>query len=135
MASGAHKTQIAEKVTVNLMIEENEYRNVKLYVMEDLCIDMILGLDFQSLHESVTLKLGGKKPPLIICGLSTLEVEAPSLFENLSPDCKPVAAKSRRYSRDDRKFIDSEVRRLLKEGIIEPSTSSWRSQVVVVKDK
>ena len=32
-----------------------------------------------------------------------------------------------------KKFIASEVQRLYKEGIIEPSTSPWRSQVVVTK--
>ena len=135
MASGSQSCKIVGKVSVDFEISDHVYKNVKLFIMNDLCIDIILGLDFQSQHESVTLKLGGKKPPLIICGLSALNVEPPSLFENLSPNCAPVVAKSRRYSNEDRKFISSEVQRLLKEGIIEPSTSSWRSQVVVVKDK
>ena len=103
--------------------------------MENLCIDIILGLDFQSQHDSITLKLSGKKPPLVICGLATMEIDPPSLFENLSPDCKPIAAKSRRYSVEDKKFIQLEIERLLKEGIIEQSNSPWRSQVVVVKEK
>ena len=46
---------------------------------------------------------------------------------------KPVASKSRNYSDDDKKFIALEVQRLYKEGIIESSTSPWRSQVVVTK--
>ncbi|XP_059810217.1 uncharacterized protein LOC132383332, partial [Hypanus sabinus] len=44
-----------------------------------------------------------------------------------------VATKSRRYSGGDRAFIQSEVQRLLREGIIEPSSSPWRAQVVVVR--
>ena len=44
-------------------------------------------------------------------------------------------SKSRRYSFDDRKFIHEETRRLLQEGIIEPSNSPWRAQVVVTKDE
>ncbi|KAK3880099.1 hypothetical protein Pcinc_015367 [Petrolisthes cinctipes] len=47
---------------------------------------------------------------------------APELFANLSADCHPVAAKSHRYSYDDRKFIEMETQRLLKEGIIELRT-------------
>ena len=45
-----------------------------------------------------------------------------------------MVSKSRRYSRDDLKFIVREVERLLKEGIIEPRNSPWRAQVVVTKD-
>ena len=71
---------------------------------------------------------GGDKPPLVICGLSTLNVSPPHVFENLTPDSKPIATKSRRYSEDDKKFIESEFQRMLQEGIIEPSKSPWRAQ-------
>ncbi|XP_054276624.1 uncharacterized protein LOC128995632 [Macrosteles quadrilineatus] len=54
-----------------------------------------------------------KKPTLKVCGLT--------------------AAKVGRYSEEDSKFIKEETERLLKEGIIEPSTSPWRAQVLVVK--
>ena len=60
-------------------------------------------------------------------------MDPPQLFVNLSDDCRPIATKSRKYSRDDSVFISSEVKRLLAEGIIEPSLSPWRGQVVVVK--
>ena len=43
----------------------------------------------------------------------------------------PVATKSRRFSEEDRAFIQAETQKLLAEGIIEPSTSPWRAQVVV----
>jgi hypothetical protein len=62
-------------------------------------------------------------------------MEPPEPFANLTPDCHPIATKSRRYSQEDLLFIDGEVERLLKEGIIEPSKSPWRAQVVVTKDK
>ncbi|XP_062897544.1 uncharacterized protein LOC134342847 [Mobula hypostoma] len=68
------------------------------------------------------------------CGLSTLRIPPPPLFANLTPDCKPVATKSRRYSAGDRAFTKSEVQRLLREGVIEASTSPWRAQVVVVQN-
>ena len=52
----------------------------------------------------------------------------------MTDDCRPIASKSRRYSFDDRKFIENETQRLLREGIIEPSNSPWRAQIVVTKD-
>jgi len=33
---------------------------------------------------------------------------------------------------EDRQFIDSDMKQLLSEGIIEPSNSPWRAQVVVI---
>ncbi|XP_038652364.1 uncharacterized protein LOC119965671 [Scyliorhinus canicula] len=68
-----------------------------------------------------------------VCSLASLKVDPPSLFANLTPDCKPVATRSRRYSAQDRSFIRSEVQRLLTEGVIEASNSPWRAQVLVVR--
>ena len=76
-----------------------------------------------------------KKETISVCGVAAAKVEAPSLFENLSEDCRPIATKSRRHNPDDSKFIDSEIRKLLEAGIIEPSTSPWRAQVLVTKNE
>ena len=51
------------------------------------------------------------------------------------PDIKPIATKSRKYNSTDRTFIESEVQRLLKEGIIEPSNYPWRAQVLVTTNE
>ena len=48
------------------------------------------------------------------------------------PNCRPIATPSRSYSREDQTFIKEEVKRLLASGIIEPSRSPRRSQVLVV---
>ena len=66
MALGSLKSTITGYVNVNFTIEKNQYANIKLNVMDNLCLDVILGLDFQKQHESVTVKLGGKKPALLI---------------------------------------------------------------------
>ena len=58
-------------------------------------------------------------------------MDPPCPFENLTADCHPIITKSRQYNREDTDFIDKEVKRLLAEGIIEPSRSPWRAQVVV----
>ena len=103
--------------------------------MPRLCSDLILGLDFQSQHDSVTFEYSCIRPPLSVCGLTRLNIDLPSPFANLTSDCHPVDAKSRCYSVEDLTFISEEVERLLKEGIIEPSQSPWRAQVVVTKDE
>ena len=111
------------------------YSNVHLSILPGLYSDLILGLGFQKRHQNVSFNYGGSESPLVVCGLSTLKVESPDLFSNLTADVYPIATKSRRYSYQDRKFIDAEVQRLLKEGIIEPSNSPWRAQVVVTRNK
>ena len=68
------------------------------------------------------------------CALTAASADVPSLFSNLSPKCKPIAVKSRRFNNNDQKFIDEEIHRLHSEGIIRPSVSPWRAQVVVVKN-
>ena len=77
----------------------------------------------------------GPRKPFSLCGLAAAKVEPPSLFENLTDDCKPVATKSRRFNNPDRVFITDEVSRLLEEDIIEPSKSPWRAQVLVTSNE
>ena len=111
------------------------YNDVKVCVLNNLWVDLILGIDFQQQHKSVTFHFGGNKTNLNICKLATLNVDPPSLFQSLSENCKPIAIKSRRYSEPDKQFIDSEIQRMLNEGIIEPSNSPGRAPVVVTKIK
>ena len=135
MAMSAFSTKIKGFCVVNLVYQGRTYGNFHLSVLPGLCADLILGIDFQSRHESVVFTYGGPEPSLSVCGVSTLNIEPPEPFANLTADCHPIATKSRRYSHDDLAFIDKEVQRLLKEGIIEPSRSLWRAQVVVTKDE
>ncbi|KAI3378314.1 hypothetical protein SNEBB_002033 [Seison nebaliae] len=135
MASSSLSTKTLGCCEVTITVNNKTYKDFRLTVLPELCMDVILGLDFQQLHESVILKYGGNLPPLSICGLATLDIAPPRLFRNLTSDCHPIAARSRRYSFDDRRFIENETRRLLSEGIIEPSLSPWRAQVVVTKDE
>ena len=53
----------------------------------------------------------------------------------LTPDIKPIATRSRKYNSTDRTFIEPEVQRLLKEGVIEQSNSPWRVQVLVTTNE
>ena len=62
-------------------------------------------------------------------------MQPPRIFQSISPDCVSVATKCRRHSESDKKFIKEEISRLLEKGIIEPSHSSWRSQVLITEDE
>ena len=135
MASSSLSAKMKGYCSAIIVLHDHTYENVKLYVLPNLCADVILGQNWQSNHESVRIKYGGERHPLKICNLTTLNVSPPPLFENLDPNCKPIITKSRRYSDEDRKFITEEVERLLSEGIIEPSNSPWRAQVVVTRNE
>ena len=120
---------------IDLELGGKQYSKICLSILPCLCADLLLGLDFQRQHRSVIFHHGGPQPPLEVCGLSMLKVGPPELFANLTADCHSIATKSRRYSHDDRKFIDAEDRCLLKEGIIESSNSPWLVQVVVTRNE
>ncbi|QQP58573.1 Uncharacterized protein FKW44_003939, partial [Caligus rogercresseyi] len=126
---------------VIIKIGETNYTPLKISILENLCCGVLLGQDFLSLHSHVRITFGGMLPALEVahtdvtstCALASIGgVPSPRLFSNLLPDCKPIATKSRRHSREDEEFIDTEVKRMLLEDIIEPCRSPWRAQVVVV---
>ena len=135
MAQSSLSAKTLGHCVTDLQLGGKTYSNLSLSILPGLCSELILGLDFQKQHQSVSFQHGGPEPPLVVGGLSTLKVEPPDLFTNLTADHHPIATKSRRYSYDDRKFIDTEVQRLLKEGVIEPSNSPWRAQVVVTRNE
>ena len=100
---------------------------------------LILGQKFLRRHSEISLHYGGSDhllrislEPQSVLNASAANLTPPRIFEFLATDCKPIAAKSRRYNQEDSDFIKSEVIRLLDAGIIEPAKSPWRAQVLVV---
>ena len=71
---------------------------------------------------------------MLVCACPEASLGEPSLFANLLPRCKPIAMKSRHFSKNDKSFIHQEITRLLAENFIEPSSSPCWAQVLVVKD-
>ena len=134
MAESSVQVNSIGYAAVNITLKDFLYKDVKLTILDHLCCDVIIGQDILCQHENLVIAFGGSKPPMSICALSTLNVPPPALFGNLVKDCKPFATKSRRYTSPDRKFIEVEINRLLKEDIIEPSVSPWRAQVLVTSD-
>jgi hypothetical protein len=116
---------------VQIRFKNSIYDNVKLSILSHLCADVLLGHDFLNLHQRLEMPFGGNRPTISLCNLTAAQVPLPILFENLSPDCKPIATKSMRHSPLDEAFIRGEIQRLLRDNIIEPSSSPWRAQVLV----
>lgn len=80
---------------MDLQVKGRNYKDVRLSVLLGMCSEVILGQDFQVLHDSVTLMYGGDLPPLVVCGLSQSHVDPPALFTHLTADCYPIATWSR----------------------------------------
>ena len=110
-------------------------------MVRNLFVDLILGKDFLRKQKSVTFHFNGSEAPLNLSSvpdassLEAMKVQPPPLFSSMSPQCKPIACKSRRYTSSDTNFIQQETERLLSEGIIELSVSPWRAQALVVADE
>ena len=142
MASTQLHLRTQGQVYLNLEVQGRTYENIVLEVMPQACADVILGQKFLSVHEAVVFEFGEKQDPLVVYSTTTekalcltaAKVEALRLFEFMLPNYKPIASPSRSYSTEDQTFIKEEVKRLLASGIIEPSRSPWRSQVLVVRN-
>lgn len=134
MASLNHTSSVKGETCLTLTLGKHTYENIQLLVVENLCSDMIIGHDVLEKHSSLEFAFGGPKEPFVVCNVAEASVPAVPLFANLSPECKPIAIKSRRYSDDDRRFIEEEVKNLLNEGVIEESRSPWRAQVLITKN-
>ena len=133
LASLNYTSYVEGACLVTLKIDTYFYYNRKLLIINNLCADIIIGHDLLKEHSSLELSLGGQKQPLKICNVMAATVPPVSLFTNLSADIKPIAIKSRRYSEEDTKFIEQEINKLVETGVIEPSLSPWRAQVLLTR--
>ena len=140
MADSSITAKIEGQCFVDIQLQNRKYRNVKLFVLDNLCAEVILGQDFMKQHDSVVFNFGGNKQALVVScvghvnALTAMNMPPPKLFEHLTPDCRPVAVRSRKQTPSNKKFIRDEVRKLFEDGIIKPSTSPWRAQVLVTKE-
>ena len=99
-------------------------------VFDNLCSDVILRLDFQGRHQRVIFEFNGESNDLVISGKSTcavtsVSIDAVSLFSNLAPEAKPIVTKSCRFNQEDREFIQRTIDKWLEAGIIQSSSSPW----------
>ena len=140
MASSELSATVLGRVTSNLDVQGQTYKNLSFGVISKLCAVVVLGQSFLNKHSEVLLKLKETQKRLVIdnkpyCGVSISNFGGRRLFRNLPLDHKPIAMKSRKFNGSDKAFIKNEVSHLLKEGIIEPSLSPCRAEVLVTKDE
>ena len=130
MASSEMSATVLGRVTSDLDVQGRTYKNLSFGIISNLCADVVLGQSFSNKHSEVLLKLEGTQKRLVIdnkpyCGVLASNFGGRRLFQNLQPDNKPIATKSRKFNDSDKTFIKNEVSHLLKEGIIEPSLSPF----------
>ena len=118
----------------------SHWYELKMGVVQELCADLILGQDFLKKHKLATFLMGGPSKATEVnqcntCGVAAADIQPPRLFQFLNPKNRPKATPSRRFNLVDMQFIREEVEKLLAQGIIEPSWSPWRAQVLVTKDE
>ncbi|XP_047518905.1 uncharacterized protein LOC125058798 [Pieris napi] len=109
MASLNHTSQVEGQTLQSLKIGNHKYDNVNLLIVKNLCADIIIGHDVLKEHSSLEFSFGGPKHPLQVCNVAEASVPAVPLFANVSPNCKPIAIKSRRHSKEYRNFYMFEV--------------------------
>ena len=133
LAINGYTSKGVGKCVANVKLNKQNYEQVSFIVLKGLLTDVILGQDFMDKHQNVNIHLGGPLPTLRLGALDAVKTSTPvRLFQHLKSECRPIASKSRRYSRSDSVFISYEVKRLFKEALIEPSNSPWRAQPLVV---
>jgi len=111
---------------------DRSYENVAFSIMDGLLWHVTLSREFLKQHRSIKLRRTWMSLTLTCFG--AFEAKPVRLFEHLTPYCQPIAAKSS-HSRADQKFIWNQVCQLLRDDIIEPSSSPWRVQLVIVKNE
>ena len=139
MATTSSTKNIYGCCNVDITVNGSNYSDVKLRVLKNLCTDILLRQDFQSLHKQVIFRYEGKRDDFVVswsrCALVPALAKHSSLFHNLSKACKPIAIKLRHFNSNDQMFINKEIDHLYSEGIIKPSMSLWHVQIAVIKDK
>ena len=141
LADCTQSCTVVGEVVLDITVNGTLYSGQVLSVLNNLFVETIIGKDIMKKHKSVTLHFEGPKPALhfpsqeiFSCNLTAMSIEPPTLFANIPSDVKPIACKSRKYTIHDKNYIAGETNRMLKEGIIEPSMSPWRAQVLVVPE-
>ena len=80
MAQATNKCDVVGACKLNIKLLKSDYTHVILYVIENICVDILLGRDFLERHERVIFYMGSKSADLIVsnrdfCAVSIAEVE------------------------------------------------------------
>ena len=78
MASSTTKIKSCGFCVVNVKLKEASYESVRLNVSDNLCSDVIFGLDFQTQHQRFVFEFNGDSPNLIVSPNSSCALTAAS---------------------------------------------------------
>ena len=95
MATSSHTAKIPGYCIADIKFYDTTYENMRLFILQDLCADIIPGQDWQEQHEIMTITYGGPVSALKFCNLTPMNVPLPSLFQCLTADVKPIATQSK----------------------------------------
>ena len=119
------------KTSAELTVVEQKY-NLQLGVTQNL------GQDFMKRHRRVVFEVKEEGKDIIInssvCTVAAAKINPIRIFKNLDSGTRPIATKSRHFNAEDQQFIRLEIKKLLDDNIIEPSTSLWQAQVLIADD-
>ena len=118
----------------HICTQNRSYPSIKLLALGNLLTDVILGQDSGLFKIALPCsnQFRRPQPPLSISALDRLKTDVvPRLFENLTKECMPIITQSRKHSLKNEKIIAETIKNNLRNGVIEPSTSLWRAQVLV----
>ena len=140
MASTAVKIKSKGFCLVDIVNNNTKYPATRLKVFENLCSNVILGLNLHSQHQRLIFQFNKSSPDLLAsreshCTLAAAQATEVSLFSNLCSDIKPIATRCRRCGEDDRAFIDENIKKFMNEDIIRPSMSPWQAQVAIFNNQ
>ena len=68
MASSSFSMKLSGYIATDFSIDGRVYNDIQLTLLPDSCTDVILGIPFLKIHESVNVHYGGSQPPLSVCG-------------------------------------------------------------------
>ncbi|KAI0987409.1 hypothetical protein GJ496_006616 [Pomphorhynchus laevis] len=129
------KTQTRGELVTTIEINNTKYKKVSFNIMNKLCTECILDIEFMKRHENVTIRMEGVQSDLIVTLMRAVDIELIRLFEHLTHNYRPIATHSRRFSNSDRMYIRNEIARMVKNDKIEPSTSIWRAQILITQSE
>ena len=110
-------------------------------MLKDLYTDLFFGGDFQKQPKRVVIHYDGSKPDFVVSknqhlsAVAASDVKPANLFNNLAPECRPIATESRRFNAEDRNFIVDAIEQLQLAGVIRLSNSPWRAQVLISSEE
>jgi len=117
LASTASSAKVRGVVNCNISAFKGSY-SLQLGVVDNLCADLILGLDFLKMHRSTNFVTGGPRKPIRVgdqkvCSVGPANVKPPRIFQILNPKVRPISTYSWRFNAEDSRFITDEISKLL----------------------